>query len=68
MLFNLAGSGDIVGLYFPFGGQFMAQASVDSFMFLHASKNLVLTNIQVWDQFTLASMLYMEEVLTYLLY
>ena len=61
MLSNLAARGDIVGLHLPSGGQLVAQALADdSFMFLQASKENLERSMQVWDQFALASGLYIN--------
>ena len=61
MLSNLATNGDIVGLRLPSGGQLVAQALADdSFMFLQASKENLKKSMQVWDQFALASGLYIN--------
>ena len=45
----------------PSGGQLVAQALADhSFMFLQASKENLEWSMQVWDQFPLASGLYIN--------
>ena len=61
MLSRLATNGDIVGLQLSCGGQLVAQALADdSFMFLQASRENLEKGMLVWNQFALASGLYIN--------